>query len=162
MAVYLCVIAVGLRLRRQRAALLLLMGCAVLVFGLMLAFAPTLTIDNYWQFASLFGCGVAMVVFLYGAVLKSLSLRMLIMIADDSSESITSARLASDVIRAEFAGRISMLEGRQFIRRVGTGYALTPLGQLTTARIRRLQSALNIEASRLWVDSGSKDQRQIS
>jgi len=150
LAIYATVVFVGLRLSRQRFALVLMIMGAVVVFGLVTVWALTRGMSAYWHFAAFFCCGVAITVFLYGAVLKSLSMRMLAALADAHGGTATTGQLANRIIRAAFAERIQLLEDARLIERVDGGYLLTPAGVSTAARIRRMQRMLKVESSPLY------------
>jgi hypothetical protein len=149
-AVYLCLIGVGLRLSRQRYAVRLLIGSAVLVYATAAEWAQANVAIAQWHFAAFFGAAVAATVFAYGAALKALSLRMLIFIADAPDAAVTISSLADGVVRVSFVDRILLLENRNLIERVARGYVLTPAGKTSAARVRRVQELLNIRAAGLY------------
>jgi hypothetical protein len=148
--VYLCLIGIALRLTRQRYAVRLLFGCGVLVYGT--AALGTQNDVAQWHLAAFFGVGAAATVFIYGAALKALSLRMLMVIAASPAQAATAEHLTETVIRASFQDRISLLEEKQLIARSGSGFALTPAGAQAAARIRAAQQALSIGGAGFYWD----------
>jgi hypothetical protein len=147
---YLCLIGVALRMTRQRYAVRLLLGCGVLVYG-----AATLSAHSgiaQWHFAAFFGAGAAATVFMYGAALKALSLRMLMVIAASPAQAVTAEQLTETVIRASFQDRIALLEEKQLIVRSGSGFVLTPAGAHAAARIRAAQQMLSIGGAGFYWD----------
>jgi hypothetical protein len=151
-AIYLCLIGVGLRLTRQRYGVSLLIGCAVLVYAATASWAQANVVIAQWHFAAFYGLGVAATVFTYGAALKALSLRMLLVMAAAPDRSAAVTRLSNDVIRASFQDRIALLEERQLIRRESAGYVLTEAGRRAASRISRVQDALNMGLGGLYWD----------
>jgi peptidoglycan/LPS O-acetylase OafA/YrhL len=147
---YLCLIGLALRMTRQRYAVRLLVGCAALVYGAAALWAQTSVAQ--WHLAAFFGVGVAATMFTYGAALKALSLRMLMVIAASPAQAATAEQLTDSVIRASFQDRIALLEEKQLIARSGGGFALTPAGVQAAARIRAAQQALSIGGAGFYWD----------
>jgi hypothetical protein len=152
LAFYLLLIGVVLRLTRQKFAVRVLLICAVVIFGITVTLAHANVAIAYWHFAAFFGCGVAITVFTYGAVLKALSLRMLAVMIDFRGNSATIEGLANDVLRVAFEERIRLLEGKHLVRRIGAAYLLTPSGRLAASRLRRVQQLLNIGPAGFYWD----------
>lgn len=150
LAIYATIVFVGLRLVGQRLALPLMAGSAALVFVAVAAWGFAGGRFAFWHFAAFFSCGVATLVFVYGAVLKSLSLQMLATIAQAPSRSATTQQLASEIVRTAFAERIELLNDARLVERAGQGYALTSAGVAAAARIRRIQQLCRIDASPLY------------
>ena len=151
-AIYLVAIGVVLRLTRQRHGVSLLIALAAIVY-LMIAFvAQTEMAIAPWHFASFYGAGVAATIFTYGAALKALSLRMLLVIADCPDARVRVDHLLNGIIRVSFEERITMLEQRQLIRRDGSGYVLTDAGRRAAARVIAVQRALNMGGSGFYWD----------
>jgi hypothetical protein len=149
-AIYAVIVFVGLRALRQRFALALMLAAAIVVFVPIAAWGIARGELAIWHFAAFFACGVAAIVFLYGAVSKSLSLQMLGAIAQTPGHSVTTQRLAAEIIGSAFTGRIQLLEGARLIERSAQGFMLTPTGLSTAARIRKLQRAFRIDSSPLY------------
>jgi hypothetical protein len=148
--VYWCLIGITLRLTRQRYAVRLLAGCAALVYG-----AATLsTRDSVapWHLAAFFGAGAAATIFVYGAALKALSLRMLMVISASPAQAATAAQLTDSVIRASFQDRIALLEEKRLIVRAGSGFVMTPTGTHAAARIHGAQRMLKLGGAGFYWD----------
>jgi hypothetical protein len=150
MIAYWCLIGIALRMSRQRYAVRLLFGCAGVVYGA----AALWTQDSaaQWHLAAFFGAGAAATIFLYGAALKALSLRMLMVISASPAQSATVAQLTETVIRASFQDRISLLEEKQLIEPSGGGLVMTPAGMQAAARIHGAQRMLNLGAAGFYWD----------
>lgn len=150
LAIYLLIIGVGLRVVGRRVGIRVLIGGALLVFGI--AFVWIRDTAELWRFAAFFGCGVAVVLFTYGAVLKALSLRMLMALSVSPNDEATIAQLTEDVVRVAFDERIRLLEERRLIRPLNGGYMLTPAGEQAAVRIRRAQEILGIGPAGFYWD----------
>jgi hypothetical protein len=149
-AIYVAVLAVALRVAGQRYALVLLASCAAVVLALTTAWAHANASMSYWHFFAFFGGGVAVTVFLYGLAAKSVSLRMLVHVAETPKQSATITELSKGVIATLFADRIRMLEEKGLICRGPEGYNVTPAGASAASRMRGIQQALKITSSGLY------------
>ena len=151
-AIYFIAIGLALRLTRQRHGVTLLITLAAVVYAAVaLPANATMTVAP-WHFAAFYGAGVAATIFTYGAALKALSVRMLLVMADSHDASATVDHLLNGIIRTSFEERIAMLERRRLIRREGGGYLLTEAGRRTAARIIAVQNALGISGAGLYWD----------
>ena len=147
---YLCLIGVALRMTRQRYAVRILFGCAGLIYVAAAVWARGSVAQ--WHLAAFFGVGAAATIFTYGAALKALSLRMLMVISASPTQAATAEQLTETVIRASFQDRIALLEEKQLIARSGSGFALTPAGVQAASRIRAAQHALSIGGAGFYWD----------
>lgn len=145
---HLAIVGVLLRLTRQRfgmpifagvALALLLVGVAL--FGGHIAF---------WHFTAFFGGGVALVVFLYGAVLKSLSLAMLAELEAAPGQTLPLAVLAERIVEPAFAERAGLLVKMGAAARDGRGFMVTPQGLATSGRIQAVRRFLRVETLGLY------------
>jgi hypothetical protein len=151
-AIYFVAIGVVLRLARQRHGVSLLVALAAILYAAVALAAHATMAVAPWHFAAFYGAAVAATIFAYGAALKALSLRMLLVMADAADASATTDHLLNGTIRTSFEERIAALERRQLIRREGGGYVLTELGRRAAARIIAVQSALNMGVSGFYWD----------
>jgi hypothetical protein len=151
-AIYFVAIGIGLRLTRQRFGVSLLIGLAGLLYLVVALWAQATMTVAQWHFAAFYGAGIAATIFTYGAALKALSLRMLLVLADSPDASATADHLLNGIIRPSFQDRITMLERRQLIRRDGSGYVLTDTGRRAASRITAVQNALNMSGSGFYWD----------
>lgn len=149
---HLVIVGLLLRLTRQRFGMPIFAGVAlalllasVALFGGRIAF---------WHFAAFFGGGVAVVVFLYGAVLKSLSLAMLAELEAAPEQTLPLAVLAERIVEPAFAERAKLLVEIGAAAPEGTGFALTPKGLATSGKIEAARRFLRIETLGLY--GGSK------
>jgi hypothetical protein len=145
---HLAIVGVLLRLTHQRFGMPIFAGVAlalllagVALFGASIAF---------WHFAAFFGGGVALVVFLYGAVLKSLSLAMLAELEAAPEQTLPLAVLAQRIVEPAFAERAGLLVEMGAAAPDGAGYALTPKGLATSGRIQAARRFLRVETLGLY------------
>lgn len=149
--VFLLLAAIVLRLTAQRGAVPALLGCAAAVFLLAVAsIASALENAGTWRFAAFYACGVAVVIFIYGAVLKSLSLRMLVLMATLPRGEAGVDQLTEETIAPAFDERIRLLQESGLIAADPAGYTATGKGTATASQIARLRAFLDIEASGLY------------
>jgi len=150
LAAYLLLVAIALRLSAQSHALLLLVGGAVLVCAasLTLVLVWTSWPVLLWHFLAFYCGGVAIVIFLYGAALKSLSLQMCALLGSHATRSV--GELADAVIRTEFEKRIALLEGSGLVERQENLFAVTEKGSTAANRIVRTRNALRLESKGLY------------
>jgi hypothetical protein len=146
--VHLSVVGLTLRLTEQRYGLAVFIGvaaaisvCCVVVFNEQLAI---------WHFAAFFGAGVALVTFLYGAVIKSLSLAMLSELDRASNKNLPSEELVRRVVAPAFAERAELLITMRAAERTEAVFALTAKGLTTASRIETVRRFLRIETLGLY------------
>jgi hypothetical protein len=154
LAAYLLIVAAGLRLTAQAHALAILIGGAVAVFMIATAIAGQYANILIWHFAALYCGGVAVTVFIYGAVLKSLSLQMCARLGLRKVCSID--ELADAVIRKAFDERIALLENGGLVERQQAGFVVTEKGRGAAKRISAVRRAVRIESTGLY-SSASQD-----
>jgi hypothetical protein len=147
---YWCLTGIALRMTRQRYAVRLLFGSAAVVYGAAVAWARDSVAP--WHLAAFFGAGAAATIFVYGAALKALSLRMLMVISASPAQAATDAQLTDTVIRASFQDRISLLEEKQLIVRADCGFVMTTAGTQAAARIHGAQRMLNLGGAGFYWD----------
>jgi hypothetical protein len=149
LAGYLAIITVMLRSTGHAFAVTVLCGAAVGVFCLVVAAEP---FDfSIWHFSALYSCGIALVIFIYGAVLKSLSLRMALFTASRPAKCSPVDVLSKSIITPAFDERISILERKKLICRIEPGtYVTTPKGRRVATQISNIRHWLAIEGNGLY------------
>ncbi len=152
LAAFLAAVAAGLRLGGQQYAGPVFAGAALTVVVIVLVLAATMRVDAFmpWHYLALYSGGVAVTMFVYGAVLKSLSLRMCAFIARAPQARAGIDALADGVVRAAFVERIDMLQALGAVEKSGQGFRVTAKGRALAQRIVRLRSALRLENSGLY------------
>ena len=133
---------------KQRFAMPIMAGSAASVF-IVTAFLCGQSVA-YWHFAAIFGCGTVGTLFLYGAVLKSLSLRMqaTLLAAPDNALSIDT--LSARVVEPAFAARTELLVQSGMTQVADEKFAITPAGRHTAQRLNSIRRALNIDTLGLY------------
>jgi hypothetical protein len=106
--------------------------------------------STVWRFAAFYACGVAVAIFIFGAVLKSLSLRMLEFMAATPDRSATVDQLTLAVIVPQLNERIALLQANGWIVQDGDVYTATDHGRAVAARMEAVRRFLRIEASGLY------------
>ncbi len=151
---YLAAIAAGLRLGGQAYAGPLFAGAALAIPAIVPAIAAMTPLHAImlWHYLALYFGGVAVAIFVYGAVLKSLSLRMCAFIARAPDARAGIDTLADGVIRAAFVERIDALQSIGAVERHGAGFVATEKGCALARRIARIRAALRLENSGLYSD----------
>lgn len=145
---HLAIVGVLLRLTRQRFGMPIFAGVALAL--LLVAVALFGDSIAFWHFAAFFGGGIALVVFLYGAVLKSLSLAMLAELEAAPEQTLPLAVLADRIVEPAFAGRAGLLVEMGAAAPDGEGFALTPKGLATSGRIQAARRFLRVEILGLY------------
>jgi hypothetical protein len=147
-ACHLAGVSALLRATSGRHALPIIAGVA----ALLLAGVPMLAGSrvSFWHFAAFFGTAVSLVVFLYGAVLKSLSLAMLAEIARAKDEQLSLDGLTDLVVRPAFATRARLLVDSGAARPAGAGYDITAKGQGLADRIEAVRRFLRLGSLGLY------------
>jgi hypothetical protein len=137
-----------LRATSGKHALPIIAGVAVLLVSVV----PMLSGNrvSFWHFAAFFGAAVSLVVFLYGAVLKSLSLAMLAEIARAKDEQLSLDGLADLVVRPAFATRARLLVESGAAVSAGDGYGITAKGQGLADRIEAVRRFLRLGSLGLY------------
>jgi hypothetical protein len=147
-ACYLAGVSVLLRATTGRHALPILAGVAVLLVAGVPIFAGGRV--SFWHFAAFFGAAISLIVFLYGAVLKSLSLAMLAEIARARDEQLSLDRLADLVVRPAFATRAELLVDSGAAVQTGAAYGITAKGQGLADRIEAVRRFLRLGSLGLY------------
>lgn len=140
----------------QRAGLstpptILLGFAAIVAHSLSVALgAMSVTQFQYWDAASIFGFGVMGHVFAFGAVYKSVSLEILLNVAQRPGHTAPLVdivdRLAPDIFR----GRADILIDGGQVERIGTSFAVTAKGRAFADKLARIRRAFAVGDSGLY------------
>ena len=147
-ACHLASVSALLRATSGKHALPIIAGVALLLVASVPIFAGGLV--SFWHFAAFFGAAVSLVIFLYGAVLKSLSLAILVEIARARDEQLSLDGLADLVVRPAFATRAGLLVDSGAAVQTGAAYAITAKGQGLADRIEAVRRFLRLGSLGLY------------
>lgn len=105
----------------------------------------------YWHGAAVFGAGAIGYLFVFSAVYKSISLRMLAMLIRDKGRVTAVDALTGAITVPEFEQRAKiLLEGRFAAASAGASYVITAEGRAMAERIIGLQRAFGVAQSGLY------------
>ena len=105
---------------------------------------------QYWNATSVFCFGVMSYIYLFGAVYKSISLRLLLELADRPGRSIELSEISDQRIPIMFAERTDILIEGGWVVRSDDTFSATPAGHGLTARITKLRRLFAIGNSGLY------------
>lgn len=148
---YAGLVLLALRWFRGVAPVLILAGAALLVHlgAIGIAIVDALPVA-YWHGAAIYWLGVVGIVFAFGAVYKSISLRILCALVARPGRALTIDELTAEIVRPSFVGRIAILSDGGLIRAEGGRHTVTPAGRALAQRIRRVQRWAGISESGLY------------
>jgi hypothetical protein len=148
-AVYLPAVGTLLRVTGQKYALGIFSGIAIVLFGAVLAMAGSAV--SFWHFVAFFGAGVSLVVFLYGAVLKSLSLDILIELSRAEAGRLSLDEIAQNVVRPAYNSRAQLLVDWGAAERDAAGnFVVSSQGRRTAGRINAARGFLRLKSLGLY------------
>jgi hypothetical protein len=148
-AVYLPAVGTLLRATGQKHALPIFAGIAVLLFGAVLAMACRTV--SFWHFVAFFGAGVSLVVFLYGAVLKSLSLDILIELSRAEAGRLSLDEITQNAVQPAYNSRAQLLVDWGAAERDAAGnFSVSPQGRRTAGRINTARHFLRLKSPGLY------------
>ncbi|WFU28360.1 hypothetical protein QA649_19720 [Bradyrhizobium sp. CB1717] len=105
---------------------------------------------RYWDAASIFGFGVMGYVFAFGAVYKSVSLDILLGLAERPGRTAPLSDVVERQVPALFRGRTGILMDGGLVEQVDSRFAVTAAGQIMAGRIGRLRRAFGIGDTGLY------------
>jgi hypothetical protein len=109
---------------------------------------------QYWNAASIFAFGVMLYIFAFGAVYKSVSLEILLDLAQRSGHAAELVDIVDRKVPEIFRGRTQILVSGGQVETVGPNFAVTERGRATAGRIATMRSVFAIGDSGLY-DFGS-------
>jgi len=147
--VYFPAVGVLLRATGQKYALEIFSGIAIVLFGGVLATAGRAV--SVWYFAAFFGAGISLVVFLYGAVLKSLSLDILIELSRVDAKQLSLNEITQNVVQPAYGSRAQLLVDWGAADRDAAGnYSIGSRGQRTARHIESARRFLKLKSLGLY------------
>ncbi|MDE2331611.1 MAG: hypothetical protein KGK16_12630 [Bradyrhizobium sp.] len=105
---------------------------------------------RYWNAASVFGFGVMLYVFAFGAVYKSVSLEILLDLAQRPEAAAPLAEIIQRKVPEIFRGRTDILVSGGQVERADSRFVVTPSGCTTVSRIGALRRAFAIGDTGLY------------
>lgn len=103
----------------------------------------------YWHSAAVFALGVMVLVFGFSGVYKSISLRLLLLLATRGAP-VSVSDIHEKLVMKSFCDRVEMLLSAGLIARTHAGYALTDAGRQAARRILALKAFFGSTASGLY------------
>jgi hypothetical protein len=104
----------------------------------------------YWDASSIFGFGVMMYVFAFGAVYKSVSLQILLELTRRPGGAVALSTITDSLVSELICGRIEDLTDRGLVARDATSFAATDTGQTLASRIAWFRRQLAIGDTGLY------------
>jgi hypothetical protein len=129
-----------------------ILAIAVIISHIANVLLGVITVQQfqYWNAASIFGFGAMLYVFAFGAVYKSVSLEILLDLAQRPGR----MALLSDIVDREvpeiFRGRTDILVNGGQVERTGPCFAVTAAGRAMAGRIAQLRRAFAIGDTGLY------------
>ena len=112
--------------------------------------AENIQIFQYWNAASLFGFGVMSYVFAFGSVYKSVSLEILLDLAQQPQHTAALAEIVDGHVANIVRRRADILVDTGLVERSGSHFAITDGGRKLSKRIACLRRAYAISDSGLY------------
>jgi Ca2+/Na+ antiporter len=146
--VWLAVVLVLLRVSKRSPALIVV-ASAVLVYLVLLVASPAISHRlAFWPFSAAYGLLTLCVLMLFGALYKSVSLRMLGDLSKAAGHALPEQELLARYIEEDsFGRRVAILLEQGHAQRTAEGLELSSKGRRIAAAIDRLQQAFAIRAS---------------
>ena len=105
---------------------------------------------QYWNAASLFSFGAMLYVFAFGAVYKSVSLEILLDLAQRPEHTAALSDIVDRKVPEIFRGRTDILVSGGQVERTGACFAVTPAGRAVAYRIAQVRRAFAIGDTGLY------------
>jgi hypothetical protein len=145
------------RLRLKLPALVVQIALAASIQGIVaLALAATGMLGSYWHFASAFAFGFMTYLFCFSALYKSISLRILVHIADQPGGTATLDTIFQRVVVRSFTQRAEALIALGLVRQVASEYEATTAGRQVSRRIIALRQLLGCEGGGIYFKSDGR------
>ena len=109
---------------------------------------------QYWNAASVFSFGVMSYVFAFGAVYKSVSLEILLNVAERPARLVPLSDIVERQVPGIFRGRTKILVDSGLAERTGSSFLATAAGRKLAGRIARLRRLFAIGDTGLYDFSG--------
>ena len=105
---------------------------------------------QYWNAASIFSFGVMGYVFAFGAVYKSVSIEILLDLAERDERRVPLSDIVEHKVPDIFRGRTDVLVDSGLVKRAGSSFVVTAAGQKLAGRIARLRRLFAIGDTGLY------------
>ena len=109
---------------------------------------------QYWSAASIFSFGVMSYIFAFGAVYKSVSLEILLDVAERPARQVPLSDIVERQVPGIFRGRTKILVDSGLAERTDSFFVATAAGRKLAGRIARLRRAFAIGDTGLYDFSG--------
>ena len=109
---------------------------------------------QYWNAASVFSFGVMSYIFAFGAVYKSVSLEILLDVAERPARQVPLSDIVERQVPGIFRGRTKILVDSGLAERTDSSFVATAAGRKLAGRIARLRRAFAIGDTGLYDFSG--------
>jgi hypothetical protein len=152
----LIVIAPGLQAISRRAVpsvppvIILALSVVVSHLASVLAGAATTPHFHYWNAAAVFGFGAMLYVFAFGAVYKSVSLEILLDLAQRPEHKAPLSDIVDRQVPDIFRKRTEILVGGGQVEHAGSSFVVTATGRKLADRISRIRRAFGIGDTGLY------------
>ena len=125
--------------------------------------AATMQHFKYWNAASIFGFGVMGYVFAFGAVYKSVSLEIMLDLAQRAGRTVPLSDIVDRQVPDIFRGRANILIDSGFVERAGSSFTATVAGRKLAGRIAAVRRAFAIGDTGLYDfgDPGSSPMNHV-
>lgn len=101
---------------------------------------------NFWEYSAVYSCLTLAFLMAFGALYKSVSLRMLeFLLGQPQRSAAAQAVLERCVAEASFAHRLQVIESTHLATRAPAGFALTAKGRALARAVRGLHALFAIE-----------------
>jgi hypothetical protein len=146
--VWLAAVLVLLRVSKRSPALIVVASAGV-VYVALLAVSPAISNRlSFWTFSATYGFLALCVLMLFGALYKSVSLRMLGDLSKTADHALPEQELLARYIEEDsFGRRVAILLEEGHAERTAAGLALSHKGRRIAGAIHQLQQAFAIRAS---------------
>lgn len=106
--------------------------------------------DDLWYSLSAFGFGFSSLLFLYSAVYKSVSLRILWQAFQNNGNTTAYSQLADEIMRRSFTERIDLLVSHNLVAKEAGAYRATPDGERLAKKISLLRRLLGVRTDGMY------------
>ncbi|HXM81938.1 MAG TPA: hypothetical protein VN929_08410 [Burkholderiales bacterium] len=145
-AIYLVATLIFLRLMRDKSAAVVVTIAIVAYFGGL--FIPVLkgVTLNFWEYTAVFSCFTLTFLMAFGAIYKSVSLRMLDFLLDHPNHAASKHSLMTRYVAEEsFEHRLDVILQSRFAARFPDGFVLTRKGRAVARAVTCLHALFAIE-----------------
>ena len=148
-AIYILMTAMGIRLLHSHSPALLAVGLSFLGYLALLASAMlAFGTNSFWSISISYWFGCLCFLMVFGAVYKSISLRVLDQLALSSADRVHEKVLSDAYIKSEsFDRRLDVILENGYAEKTVAGYSLLPKGQRLARIVKWFHRIFSIERS---------------